>query len=309
MYTFCTYFDRNYLTRGLALYNSLKKLNIDFKLWILCFDSDTYEIFTRFAFPEVVPIDLLTFENYYPELLTVKSERTRVEYYWTCTPKLPDYVLGKGRDIDIVTYLDADLFFFSDPGPAYEEFGSQSIYLVDHRFGDQHKRGEAGAGKYNVGYMMFRNDRNGRDALAWWGGECVTWCYNRSEDGKCGDQKYVEEFPRRFKGVTETRLKGVGLGQWNFFNYRFIEKNDRLYVDEEPVVVFHFNDIEIVGRRSVRTNAMRPWACLFRPYAQALREAIMQVREIEPAFEYGIQKISGRAWLRNLLNGSIDFRL
>ena len=44
MYSFCTLFDSNYLTRGLAMYESLKKYSDDFYLYIFAFDDKSYEL-------------------------------------------------------------------------------------------------------------------------------------------------------------------------------------------------------------------------------------------------------------------------
>ena len=121
MYYFCTYFDSNYLTRGLALYRSLVRHAAPFRLWVLCFDDLAYETLQRLNLHEVVPISLRDFEDGDEELLQAKGNRSRIEYYFTCTPTLPLYILRNCSEVDVITYLDADLFFFSDPSPIYEE--------------------------------------------------------------------------------------------------------------------------------------------------------------------------------------------
>jgi hypothetical protein len=44
---YATYFDRHYLTRGLALYRSLVRHSRPFALWVLCLDKETHRTLSR----------------------------------------------------------------------------------------------------------------------------------------------------------------------------------------------------------------------------------------------------------------------
>ena len=85
-YDFCTYFDRNYLTRGLALYESLREqCRRPFTLWTLCFDDESYGILDRLALKGMRLIPLADFEAGDTELAAARDNRSAVEYYWTCS--------------------------------------------------------------------------------------------------------------------------------------------------------------------------------------------------------------------------------
>ena len=130
-YHFCTYFDRNYLPRGLALYRSLARhCQRPFTLWVLCFDATTYRTLDRLCLPGVRLIALDQFEAGDSDLQRAKTERSLVEYYWTCTPSLPLYILRHYPEVELITYLDADLCFYADPMPIYAEMGDGSILIV-----------------------------------------------------------------------------------------------------------------------------------------------------------------------------------
>ena len=160
-YHFCTYFDRHYLYKGLALYRSLARHCDAFTLWVLCFDQVTHEILSELDLPGVRLIARDEFERGDDALLEARRDRTLVEYYWTCTPSLLLYVLRYNPQGDILTYLDADLFFFSDPQPIYDELGAHSILIIEHRYAPKYAHFAETAGIYNVGALAFRHDRQG----------------------------------------------------------------------------------------------------------------------------------------------------
>jgi hypothetical protein len=248
MFYFCTYFDIHYLIKGMALYRSLVRQAIPFRLWVLCFDEPTYEILRYLELPEIVPISLAEFEKGDAELLKVKTNRSRVEYYFTSTPSLPLYVLNHNADIDVISYLDADLFFFSHPAPIYEELGDQSILIVGHRFPAHLRQREELNGIYNVCLLSFRKNSIGLQCLEWWRERCLEWCYDRPEDGRFADQKYLDDWPVRFQEVVVLQHKGAGLAPWNATNYTLSLTNDQMLVDSQPLVFYHFHGLRQIYR-------------------------------------------------------------
>ena len=112
MYSYCTLFDSNYLTRGLAMYESLKKYNDNFHLYIFAFDDRSYTLLEKLDLKSTTIISLKEFED--ERLLAIKSDRTAGEYCWTCTPSIIKYSIEE-YNLDNCTYLDADLYFFNNP--------------------------------------------------------------------------------------------------------------------------------------------------------------------------------------------------
>ncbi len=247
MYYFCTYFDQRYLPKGLALFRSLTEHCRSFRLWVLCLDQACYDTLKRLGYSNLYPIALEDFEKGNAELLQVKPTRTLVEYYFTCTPFLPRFVLGHHPEVELITYLDADLFFFADPGLIFREIGDASVAITEHRFFPMPPGWEQ-YGAYNVGWITFRRDANALACLQWWGDRCLEWCYDRVEDGRFGDQKYLDAWPAHFAGVRVLRQKGANVAPWNFLKYRIRRCHGHIWVDEDPLVFFHFHHLRTVVR-------------------------------------------------------------
>ena len=159
---------------------------------------------------------------------------------------MPHYILNNFSDVDVITYVDADLYFYADPRPLYEELGEQSVLIIGHRFPEHRRDEEKLHGIYNVGYLSFRNDRWGRECLEWWRERCLEWCYDRAEDGKYADQKYLDDWPQRFQGVVVLQHKGANLAPWNITSYEVRTVNSTIWVDSEPLIFYHFHSLKIL---------------------------------------------------------------
>lgn len=247
MYYFCTYCDRHYLPRFLALYRSLKNQCFSFRLWALSMDNEFYDAVSRMDLPEVSPISLEDFEKGDDELKKAKQNRTKIEYYFTCSPSLPLFILKNNAQVDIITYLDSDIYFFSDPAPIYDEIADNSIAIIAHRFPPGFRNMEE-FGIYNVGWLSFRRDEKGFACLRWWRARCLEWCHDRRENGRFADQKYLDNWPDIFKGVIVLGHKGANLAPWNLANYKLQVKEGSVWVDEQPLIFFHFRGFSQVNR-------------------------------------------------------------
>ncbi len=294
MYSFCTYFDQRYLAQGLALFRSLTDRCRAFRLWVLCLDGVSYEALVRLDRPNLHAIRLEDFEGANAELLAVKADRSLVEYYFTCTPFLPEYILDRHPEVDAITYLDADLYFFADPALIFREIGDASVAITPHRYIARLRDWPEKYGVYNVGWITFRRDDNARRCLRWWRARCLEWCHDRVEDGRYGDQKYLDEWPTRFPGVAVLRQKGVNVAPWNYLNYQIRRRRSRLWVDDEPLVFYHFHRLNTIwlGVYDPHLPHFGPQATralvrlVYRPYLRVLSELQFRLSRTIPGISF-----------------------
>jgi hypothetical protein len=248
MLNFITLFDKNYFSRGLALYNSLVEQCENFHLYILAMDLETEEYFKQENTDNRTIISLNQIESFYPELTDIERERSRAEYCWTLTPYSIQYAI-KNYYLESCTYLDADTLLYSDPKILIDEAGDNSIIITEHRYTPEYDRTKT-SGKYCVQFMFFRNDKNGTEALEWWRQRCKEWCYAKFEDGKLGDQKYLDDWTTRFKGVYVPRNIGCGIAPWNVQQYDFIVKDvkiivsDKITKEQGELIFVHYHNLE-----------------------------------------------------------------
>ncbi len=247
MHHFCTYFDARYLPRGLALFQSLMRHCPSFTLWVLCMDTESSDILSHMALPNIRLIPLADFEQHDEPLRTAKKNRSQLEYYWTCTPSLLFHILKNQPEVDRITYLDADLFFFDPLEPIYEEMAESPILIIEHRFSPEFRHFEK-FGKYNVGLLSFRRDKTALRCLRWWRERCLEYCSFRLENGRFGDQQYLDEWPDRFRGVAVLRHKGAGLAPWNIANHDLRLNGGHVLVDDQPLIFYHFHGLRKIAK-------------------------------------------------------------
>lgn len=241
MYHFCTYFDHNYIFRGLALHSSMMRHCGSFTLHILCLSDECYSILKGLGLPNVELITVKDLEIFQPKLTVAKSNRSKIEFYFTCTPIVLSYLLSKS-DIDLITYLDSDTYFFASPEGLFDEIKGASVAFVSHRFPKRLKKLEI-HGKYNVGWLTFGKDIDGLKCLNWYMERCLEWCYDIVEKNRYADQKYLDQFSSIANNVVEINHLGCNLAPWNVCNYKIGYSNGNVTVDGQRLILYHFEQL------------------------------------------------------------------
>lgn len=244
-HTYCTYFDEGYLARGIVMVESLLRHAPDDRVWILVLGGNIEDLLRNHFGPSVEVVPLERFESLRPDIEELKTQRSRIEYYFTLTAAWTNFVMDQAvAGGDSVTYLDADLFFYESPRSVTELIGDAPVAIVPHRFPRSLRRHRR-FGEYNVGWVSFRNDVVGREAVGWWDDRCREWCFDRVEGDKFADQGYLTRFPRLFPGTCVIRDPGVNLAPWNLSGHDV--EGPPLTVDGEQLVFYHFHGLRKVG--------------------------------------------------------------
>ncbi|WP_207424487.1 glycosyl transferase [Desertivirga brevis] len=310
---FCTLFNSVYLSRGLALYNSLNEHCNRFHLYIIAFDDDCYNTLCKLRLDKATIIPLRNFED--KDLLTVKPTRTAGEYCWTSTSSAILYCINN-FNLNHCTYLDADLLFFEDPRVLLAEMGTNSVLITEHRFTPEHDQSKNG--KYCVQFVSFRSTPEGLRVLNWWRDACLEWCYNRVEDGKFGDQKYLDCWREKFEGVHELQHLGGGVAPWNVQQYEFSEVGEKIYGNEIKtgsvfqLIFYHFHDFRYAEANTFRLTAEHYFLApktielIYRRYINELVNSEREIKIVNPIQRFNEDRIPLR-WITKSLGRSLQF--
>lgn len=263
------------------------------QIYVLCMDYNTKLVIEKLDLPNITCISMSEFET--DTLLKKKSERTVAEYCWTLSSCFTSYVMDNFPDIQLLTYLDADLLFYSDVQPIFEEIGNASIAIIEHRFSDRLKHLEIN-GRFCVEWVSFRRDKEGLDCLSRWRNQCIEWCYYRLEDGKMGDQKYLDEWPNLYRSCHIIMHPGAGIAPWNYSKHFFSKDQDeRITIDESLLIFYHFHQFQILENGSFdRLSKFYTSECeeptnVYEIYEGEIRKSLDDIRMILPAFKSGIK--------------------
>lgn len=289
---FCTLFNSFYLPRGLLLYRSLENTGTDFHLYIFAFDDKAFQLLKKLNLRFATIISLQDFED--DKLKTVKPDRTLAEYCWTCTPATIVYVIEKFNE-PACTYLDADMYFYQNPEVLFEEMGSNSVLLTEHRFPPKFNRSTL-AGRFCVQFITFKNNSEGLNALYWWRDRCLEWCYNRYEDGKFGDQKYLDDWETRFESVHVLKHLGGGLAPWNAEQYSVVNRSgNKIFLSEKSsekkfeAVFYHFHHVRFFKGGLVDLGWRYPGKSIiiqiYAPYILELMQTEAELKKLDSTFE------------------------
>lgn len=251
--SFVTLYDKGYLSRGVALYQSLKKhCSCDFEMYVLSMDYNTYSYLSNRDGIKTITIEEVV--KVYPVLERLRKERSYQEFCWTMASFFTQYVMRIYMP-DICVYVDSDVFFWDDPCILLNEMKchKKSVLITEHNYYYKYDQTYT-SGKFCVQFMPFLNDINGNEVLEWWREKCEEKC-NREADGiTFGDQKYLDDWESRFEGVVHNcKNIGAGIAPWNCIKYTVDDDNGKKVVKDnisgisENIIFYHYHELQAMA--------------------------------------------------------------
>jgi hypothetical protein len=273
---FTTCFDSNYLAKGMALYESLAKFyGVNLRLRVLALDDECYRFLMAYfqagfcaPAPEIMSLDrFLTLDGNQ----TLRINRDWAEFCWSCAAIFTAHAWdGKGE----VCYVDADVMFFKSPEPIFERARNNGavVGVVPHRLPPNEVERLGGNGNYCVSVVWFRESTDGvaRGCLSDWARKVRAWCRRGSGDRSryqyCGDQGYLDEWPRKLDSeLFEFSDPGFATGPWEMSASRF---TDGPKINGRDLVAYHYHEFKDRGYLTgyiVKPDALRfvylPYIC------------------------------------------------
>lgn len=241
MYHCCTITTADHLYKTLALYDSLRRVQPDIFLHVLCID----------ILSEKIPdgnIAAYSIDNLQdlPSAATIisKYSSSKDKLRWSLKPVFLHYLLEKKADK--VIYLDNDIYFFGEPAFLFDLLDTYDILLTPHHYPRDPSRDqnwlEANfrVGLYNAGFVAV--NKNAIRDLDWWAACCAYRCEKNPLRGMFDDQKYLDLLPVMNERAHIVRHKGCNVAEWNKAVISRTERDGQIYLDEKyPLVFIHFN--------------------------------------------------------------------
>lgn len=244
---FCTYTDENFIPRALALWSSIEDHHKDFAFYVCLMTKKAVEVSKEIQLKNINFFSVNDLENQLPILKKIKTQRSKIEYYFTCTPVLIDYLLQK-HNLPYLEYVDADMFFFRNSEKIIKKIKNFSVGITPHRFARTQKVHHI-YGKFNVGWLFFRNNKDGLKCLRWWRQKCLRWCFDRVEKNKYADQKYLDYFSRVCKRIKILSLPGFNEAPWNIVPEQIKKINTTVFLGKYPLILYHFSGLQKICDR------------------------------------------------------------
>jgi hypothetical protein len=282
---FCVILSKYRIYQGVALYRSLEYNYKKFNMFILCVDDETYQLCQELNLTKATLLQDKDLDD--ERLIIAKKERRLNEYCWTLKPFFLEYVLDKYDSIENAVYLDADICFFNDPSAIFTANKSYCIQLSEHDFQEKNAAVEQTCGKYNSGFIVFKNCETSVDALRWWQDKCIEWCQDGVDEGRFGDQKYLELLPLLYDDVYPIITPGVNIAPWNESKYQYCNRNGKVYINDDKLVCYHFCGLRILNKNSYALviGSQKPISFIHTPYAIVLQEVMSDIESISPDFD------------------------
>jgi len=238
----------NRLGQILVLSKTFLKHNSDYKFFACLVD----EIDNRID-PQLYPfIEFVLFSSLPLANKNELSDKYDI-FELSCASKafFGNYLLQKCNP-EILIYLDTDICVYDNFHPIEQQLLTNSILVTPHFsifVPDDGKypleRDVLNSGLYNGGFLAIKNNEESRTFFKWWQERLFTQGFNNVCEGMMVDQLWLNLVPIYFSSSKVFNHPGCNLAYWNLPERKLEFRNGRYFVNEQPLIFFHFSGYRI----------------------------------------------------------------
>jgi len=235
--------SNNYFPYARILFSSLKRHHPEANLFLCLADVPKPEINLNIEGVEVIPATELAIDNF----ADFAFRYDIMEFNTALKPFFFSWLLKK-RGFEEVVYLDPDIEVFAPLAPVFHSFEQGADFTITPHltspaeFPDfPNDTGIMKAGIYNLGFIAMNNSQAAQSFLEWWQRKLRYQCVNQQDQGIFVDQKFVDLLPAFHENVAILRDHTFNVAYWNLEQRNLTQQGDRWFVDEQPLVFFHFS--------------------------------------------------------------------
>ena len=274
----------NYLAQAQTLGQSLQKTNPDVEFVIGLVDRlDQVNLDSD----KVPPFQLLEIDKINMTCLDEMCEIYDItELNTAVKPFYFDYFLKNRPEIKNIIYFDPDIIVFDSLKLLKDSLENYSIVLTPHitspiedKF-DTREIDHLNTGLYNLGFVAIKRSEASKQMIDWWMERLKKDCRIDLCNGLFVDQHWMVFVPIFFReNVLVDKYFGYNVAYWNLHERLVTQQNDKFFINNYPLIFFHFsgyaiNKPEEVSKYQNRSNFKnRPDIVpLFEYYAKQLND-------------------------------------
>lgn len=297
----------NYLAHAKGLADSMIKYNPGYKVIIGLVDKldDDFDIspYSPHTLLQVHEMNLPKFTEMYRRYNVFELNCSLKSFFvrWTLDKYKPEFVV----------YLDVDMLVYDSFLPVENMLKEFSILITPHitkPFPDDGLKPRENdilkTGMFNAGFFAVKNDDTGNIFINWWKDRMVDQGYERPKDGYNADQNWLNFVPLYFDKVKVVKHPGCNVAYWNFHERTIEKKGDKFFVNNEPLLVFHYSGYAVehpdkISKHQERFSRQNNPAIreLFSIYHQTLMQNGYETLHKIPCY---YKKESSGNWLKKL---------
>jgi hypothetical protein len=222
------------------------------KFSVLAMDDRTFDYLISLKIPNVQLTRLCDFvDERFQELISSRPFR---ELCWTAASCFTRSIYRSDSESDFIIYVDSDCYFFTDISKLIYNWNEGSnIFIHEHRYSPLRIEWEKTSGVFNVGVVGFR--QGSTEALACldrWRLQVLNSCELKPDEGLCGDQGYLNEWPGLYPGLQIMNGAGEGAAPWNVEPLQARLDEKQVLIEGQELVFYHFHALEPGINRKLR---------------------------------------------------------